>query len=72
MARISMEFKFICARCKKYVRTGEPEGRSAIYGSSHDLCEPCFFAEDAEIEERGTNNLPETLAKYGTPNTDGW
>lgn len=60
--------KFICARCKKPVRRGEPEGMSSIYKSKHLLCEPCFLAEDDEIEIEGTNNLPETLKKYGAAN----
>jgi len=41
-------------------------GESGIY-RSHDvleLCEPCFFDEEAEIKEKGTNDLPETLERY--------
>lgn len=63
--------KFHCARCKKPVRQGQPEGESGIYQSHHRLCEPCFFDEDAEIEEKGTNDLPETLAGYGSINDYG-
>lgn len=56
----------ICARCTR--RLGSATGESAIYNPGRDhgieLCEPCFFAEDAEITERGMNDLPDTLAKY--------
>lgn len=55
-----------CARCGKWMKYGETEGESGIYSphKSYTLCEPCFFDEDAQIEEAGTNNLPDTLAKY--------
>jgi len=55
-----------CPRCSNYIRRGEPTGQSAIYMSHDipDLCEACFFDEDYEIEEAGTNNLPDTLAWY--------
>jgi hypothetical protein len=45
---------------------GLPSGDSSIYGAGdrHVLCEPCFFSEEELQEERGTNNLPEILAKY--------
>lgn len=59
---------FTCARCKQYFGNARSSGESALYRSRHVLCEPCFFDEDAEIEERGTNNLPDTLAKYGMEN----
>lgn len=58
----------VCARCRKNILQGETTGESSIYQSNHILCEPCFFAEDAEIEERGTNDLPDTLNKYGPSN----
>ena len=58
----------ICARCKKTMMEHESTGESGIYRSCHILCEPCFFAEDAEIDAAGTNDLPETLAKYGDEN----
>jgi len=60
--------KFICARCKGPVLEGRPEGQSALYGSNHRLCEPCFFEEDEEIDSEGTNNLPGTLRRYGISN----
>jgi hypothetical protein len=55
-----------CPRCSKFIRNGETRGESSIYGSHDipDLCEPCFFDEDEEIEEAGTNDLPKTLAWY--------
>lgn len=55
-----------CPRCSNMIRRGDARGESAIYGSHDipDLCEPCFFDEDQEIELSGTNHLPETLAWY--------
>lgn len=57
-----------CPRCKKRVLDTGDCGESALYGSRHLICEPCFHDEDAEIELRGTNDLPERLASYGQPN----
>ena len=41
---------------------------SSLFSSEqkYDLCEPCFFDEEAETEEVGTNNIPERLAQYET------
>lgn len=59
---------FICARCKQTFIGARSSGQSALYGARHILCEPCFFDEDEQIDERGTNNLPDTLERYGEPN----
>lgn len=58
----------ICPRCKE--RTLDPSdcGESSLYGSNHLLCNPCFEAEDMDIEEAGTNDLPEILIRYGAEN----
>lgn len=57
-----------CARCRKQLSRGETTGESALYfpnsKKGFTLCEPCFFSEDKEIEEKGTNDIPDTLAKY--------
>ena len=55
-----------CARCGKWIRDGETTGESGLYSPSRAylLCEPCWLDEEVEQEERGTNNLPDTLAKY--------
>jgi hypothetical protein len=55
-----------CLRCGGWRGPRTSSGQSGIYQSHDipDLCEPCFFDEDAEIEEKGHNDLPETLAKY--------
>lgn len=58
----------VCPRCKKRVLNRNDSGESQLYNSRHILCVPCFFKEEAEIDEKGTNNLPETLKSYGTPN----
>lgn len=63
-----MTWQTICARCGRYLGDSDPIGESAIYNPGQnngiDLCEPCWDAEDAEIEAAGTNDLPDTLAKY--------
>jgi hypothetical protein len=64
----SVRFKFICARCKEPVYQGQSEASSALCMSDHDLCESCFFEEDGEIEEAGTNIRPDTLKFYGESN----
>jgi hypothetical protein len=60
--------RFICPRCKQRVLDRDNYGESAIYRSRHRLCVPCWHAEDAEIEEKGGNDLPETLKSYGPEN----
>lgn len=60
--------KLFCPRCKEKVLDPRNNGDSSLYGSDHVICVPCFFAEEAEQEEVGTNNLPEVLAKYGPSN----
>lgn len=62
--------RFTCARCKQFFPNASCSAESGIYQSRHVLCEPCFFDEDAEIEERGTNNLLDTLEKYEPENAD--
>jgi hypothetical protein len=54
-----------CVRCRGRIREGDAEGESGIYspGRSFRLCEPCFFAEDDEIEVEG-NNLPDRIKQY--------
>lgn len=58
----------ICPRCKQRVLDHTAYGESQIYRSMHRLCFPCWEAEDREIDERGGNDLPDTLAAYGPPN----
>ena len=55
-----------CPRCSNLIRSGEVRGECGIYGSHDipDLCEQCFFDEGDEIEQAGTNDLPDTLAWY--------
>lgn len=55
-----------CPRCCLNIPEGACVGESGIYLSHDitDLCEKCFHAEDREIDEAGTNNLPETLKRY--------
>lgn len=64
----SRETRSVCPRCKQRCLDRRSYGESAIYRSRHRICMPCFEDEDAQIERDGTNNLPETLAKYGPEN----
>lgn len=62
-----MSWQEICARCRCSLHDSASRGESGIYdphGEPIDLCEPCFFDEDAEIERKGGNDLPDTLARY--------
>lgn len=56
----------ICARCGRAIKEGECTGESQLYSPRRAfiLCEPCWLKEDAEVEEAGTNNLPDLLATY--------
>lgn len=58
----------ICPRCKPRRLDHNNYGESGIYRSRHRLCLSCFDDEDKEIEQAGTNDLPETLASYGAEN----
>lgn len=58
----------ICPRCKQRVLNPSDYGESAIYRSRHRLCLSCWFAEDAEIDRAGGNDLPVTLVTYGLQN----
>lgn len=57
-----------CARCGFRIGDSESTGQSLIYDPNSEapieLHEGCLFEEEQEIEEAGTNNLPQTLAKY--------
>lgn len=57
-----------CPRCKKQILDRTDCGESSLYGSFHEICVPCFHDEDAQIEEAGTNNLPDVLMTYGPVN----
>lgn len=37
---------------------------SQLYGSNHILCRKCSRFEDEQVDEAGTNNLPQLLASY--------
>lgn len=56
----------ICARCGKVLDDGACTGESQLYSpnTAFTLCEPCWLKEDAEIEEYGTNDMPELLKTY--------
>jgi hypothetical protein len=55
-----------CVRCQCSIVNAKELGSPSIYGSPDewDLCGPCFHDEDREIEERGTNDLPDVFEAY--------
>lgn len=55
-----------CPSCCGAIYGGECTGESGIYKAWDipDLCERCFLIEEAIVDERGTNDLPEILAAY--------
>lgn len=59
-------FSHHCPRCTCAIFWGDATGVSGIYGSDDvdDLCEACFLEEDEQIDREGTNDLPQTLARY--------
>lgn len=63
-----MKLLQMCPRCRKRVLDLADYGESGLYKSRHLIYNPCFEDEDAEMETKGTNNIPETLASYGPPN----
>lgn len=58
----------ICANCCRDLHAVRCTGQSGLYYPNNDkgieLCEPCFLEEDELIEELGTNDQPERLARY--------
>lgn len=57
----------MCARCRQRLdEYRDCIGESGLYSPHRgfDLCEPCFDAEDAEIDARGSNEWPERIAEY--------
>lgn len=61
----------ICPRCKRPTLDPDNYGESALYRSRHKLCNSCWSEEQKEIDRKGTNDLPATLATYGPPNDFG-
>lgn len=56
-----------CANCGCYLGQLKATCISSLYfpgDTNIELCESCFLTEDAEIEEIGTNDIPERLAHY--------
>lgn len=55
-----------CVRCGDDLRNARCTGEPGIYRSDPEwtLCEPCFFAEDYQIETEGGNDLPDVREAY--------
>jgi PP-loop superfamily ATP-utilizing enzyme len=57
----------MCARCRIRVdQIADCLGESGLYSPNRafTLCEPCFLEEESEIDERGTNDIPERIEAY--------
>lgn len=56
----------ICAGCRVSLRYEDCQGESGLYSPNRafTLCEPCFLAEDKEIDDRGSNEWPERIEQY--------
>lgn len=58
---------YMCARCRKRVdQLKDCLGESGLYSPNRPftLCEQCFLDEDLEIDQAGTNDIPERLDEY--------
>lgn len=55
-----------CANCKQTIAEPDCGSESSVYSpyQSFTLCEPCWLEEDAEIDTKGTNELPHRIARY--------
>lgn len=57
-----------CANCRRVLRDTDTTGESGLYahgdGINYVLCEPCFFEEEAVVEEAGHNDLPTRRTHY--------
>jgi hypothetical protein len=64
--------EYFCAGCGSEIYYAKSTGISSVYSAKDSdfagkdilLCEPCFFAEEAQIDAEGTNNLPHVLDRY--------
>lgn len=57
----------MCARCRiKVDPYKDCLGESGLYSPNRafTLCDPCFLAEDAEIDAAGSNDIPERIEMY--------
>lgn len=57
----------ICANCGCSLYNAKELGTSSLYfpnGYDIDLCIDCWWAEEALIEESGSNDHPDRLAHY--------
>lgn len=56
----------VCASCKGWRGSRSASGESQLYSPNRPfiLCEPCWLDEDDMVDEAGTNDLPDVLARY--------
>ena len=64
--RGSADMGYMCARCRKPLRWEDCQGESGLYSPNRTftLCEPCFLQEDAEIDAKGMNDIPNRIEEY--------
>lgn len=62
MSRVNSD---TCACCGENI-SHRGDGISGVYSPDLEflLCEDCWYEEEAEIDERGTNDLPHRIVHY--------
>ena len=63
-----------CANCKVDLYDAPCTGTSGLYNPgprSFLLCEDCFLEEEDLVDETGTNNHPERVARYAANQPSG-
>jgi hypothetical protein len=64
----------ICANCLVDLYDAHCTGTSGLYNPgprSFLLCEPCWLEEENLVDESGTNNHPERVARYAKNQPSG-
>lgn len=64
-----------CANCKSHLDPGDTTGVSGLFNPGPRrfiLCEECWLAEEDLVDETGTNNHPERVARYAENQPEGW
>lgn len=63
-----------CANCLDYIGPRDTTGVSGLYNPGRNsflLCEDCWLAEEDLVDETGTNNHPERVARYADNQPEG-
>jgi hypothetical protein len=63
-----------CACCREEISDGATTGVSGLYNPGPRrflLCEPCWLEEEDLVDETGTNNHPDRVARYAVNQPSG-